>query len=119
MDGLRHRLTTKVAGNGYSPLLRSPRLPPTLPSYTRFLKLRDHRPVDPRAGHHLVDRGPEVPLGTVGGPRGTVEAAGNAGGLQVRGVVSRVPARKRDADRGPRASDRGNVLLDSLDEGAF
>src|SRR3990172_12380909 len=30
MDGLRHRLTTKVAGNGYSPLLRSPRLPPTL-----------------------------------------------------------------------------------------
>src|SRR3972149_2543725 len=30
MDGLRHRLMTKVAGNGYSPLLRSPRLPPTL-----------------------------------------------------------------------------------------
>ena len=42
MDGLRHRLTTKVAGNGYSPLLRSPRLPPTLllsphpPSYTNI-----------------------------------------------------------------------------------
>src|SRR3990172_3189730 len=39
MDGLRHRLTTKVAGNGYSPLLRSPRLPPTLPFLLFFQTL--------------------------------------------------------------------------------
>ena len=30
---------TKVAGNGYSPLLRSPRLPPTLPFLLFFQTL--------------------------------------------------------------------------------